>query len=311
MVSKRSGNPERKAEKKRVRDIERKRKQAVAMGLDPDAKQRDQEQPSPPPLEEESPEEFKNTIKLAGAIYEACIELEESKCTVSMLGSHFKVHPHKKGDERLSKFRLVELIKRHTDLFEVTPEGEQSAQWPVKLVDGAREKLIEHQKKCELPTVDDEEAKDDSGLPDVGTPKNQREAIQMVRIATARALYRRGSTAMLHDICQDRTLHKLKTYFNGEKLVESVMLSFPENFEVEDKGNGHRECNLLSMDMEEGASMDAAISKTSKQMPPYIGPGAKWTKGSGRGKGSADAMWNMMMLTMMKGKAKGWGKGKF
>lgn len=318
---------EAKKEKKRLRDIERKKRKAEELGLDPDAKRLELEMPLPPKLEEESPEEYTSSIRLTSALYEACEELKDApKCTVSMLGSHYRVHAVKKGDARLKQYRLVEMIKRHPDIFEVTEleqEG-QSAQWPVKIIDGAKEILSALQKKAGVMSLEEEEAQD--GLPEFEIPTDQQSALQAVRLAGVRALKRRGHSTPLQDMCQDRQLIKLKNCFKGDKVVEKILAYFEDNFQIDDRGHGLKEVTLLSADIDNTDMLEELAEQTGKEHPQFVGEDNR-EKGreegdgpprrtKGKGKGKESMMWEALAakgfqsFLYMAGMGKGWGKGK-
>lgn len=314
------------SERKRLRDQERKRKQAEALGIEYTKTAKiESDAPLPPALEDESAEEYKMSIQLASALYEGCLHLLDSKCTVSLLGSHYKVNAIKKGDERLKGYRLVEMIKRHPDIFDVEQEGEQSAQWPVKLVENAKENLAVLQQKAGVPTLEEEEAQDDSGIPDAELPEDHSSGLQQVRVACAKALLRRNKTAALHDICQDRMIGKLKNCFDGDKVIERIMGMFPDNFTIESQPNGHKECILVSNDVTDTSMLEELCQKKGKEWPVFkgieaggrkkSGGGGGGGKGKGKGgKGGKDArMWEAMAAKgfasfLYLAKGKGWGK---
>lgn len=253
------------------------------------------EPPNPAPdiddLEGDARERYLDFLRV---IYEACGDYGEVGVTVSQLGAHPKVQGAKKACGCSVTFGIVDVLKKQDQVFELEMGGQtNTSTWMVRLQEHAvgtnpfgmsADQATAEEALAILPTRIDE-------------PTSMEEAFQALRIEVIHALFRRGGIAQLNEIGQEPRVNKFRsgtTFAIKKKLIEPVQI-FPDNFHVEDKGNGNFEIHLVSTDVTERAMITKYLSTV---------------KSDGKGKGKEERiMW-------YKGKGKpgpapwSFGKGK-
>mmetsp|Transcript_67472 Transcript_67472/g.135479 ORF Transcript_67472/g.135479 Transcript_67472/m.135479 type:complete len:366 (-) Transcript_67472:62-1159(-) len=247
-----------------------------------------------PPLSSLSMEDRQKAIQLCCALWEATQEYGDGKVTVSQLGSHFKVAAIKK-EPCFNNMRLVDLIKRHVEIFELIPEtGNVTGGWVVKLMPGAADHLPDRTYARDVAAA----SQVDQGLPPrIEEPVGMDQMLQALRIEVLHACHKRGMQAMLHDLGQEPKIlkHKNGPGLHSRKLLELIKI-FPQNFSVEDKGNGNFSIELISLDVDD-ISMIPEFMARSSQEPAGEGKGKAQGKG-GKGKGGKGKAMAMMMKGM-------------
>jgi len=239
-------------------------------------------------------EDYDKACLLCWAIYEAISSYGEG-ATVQHVTSHYKVTELKK-DPCLANQRIVDIIKRHADLFEVDETVSSYVNWKVRVLPDAEEKL---------PPIEDEESftAARSLLPErILDPGSLEETMQALRIEAIHALFSRGMKAMLNDVGQVPAIiehrKRLSTLGKSGNLLE-LMRVFPENFGVEDQGHGNFMLELLDPDV---TDMD--------RITEYVGlPESKREKGKGKSQSPSQMKFPTAQATMCAGKGKRLAKG--
>jgi len=244
-----------------------------------------------PPMEDLSDEDREKAIALCRALYEACLGFGQEGCTVPQLGSHYKVQQLKK-DPCFNRQRLVDILRRHEDVFELTTTEGGGHQ--VHLQPGAmaacpgEAPIAPPMLSCEsLPPL----------LENIETAE---ERFQALRINVVHSLFKRGGKAVLHDLGQDPKIVELrKQILNGRSLLQFIKV-FPFNFGIEDMGNGNFTIDLSSLDVSETSMIKDAAEEFATEF-------VRGLKGTGKGKGGKNDgrckfAVNPMLVMAMKGK---------
>mmetsp|Transcript_109962 Transcript_109962/g.275445 ORF Transcript_109962/g.275445 Transcript_109962/m.275445 type:complete len:441 (+) Transcript_109962:105-1427(+) len=258
-----------------------------------------------PPLEALCDEDREKAIALCRALYEACLGFGGEGCTVPQLGSHYKVQQLKR-DPCFNRQRLVDILRRHEDVFELTMA--ENGGHKVHLQPGAMA-ACPGEAPIAPPMLSSE-----SLPPVLENPETPEEKFQALRVHVVHSLFKRGGKAVLHDLGQDPKIVELrKQILNGRSLLQFIKV-FPFNFGIEDLGNGNFTIDLAQLDVSETSMIKDAAAEFATEF--VRGPkGGGSCKGKGKNDGRCKFPVNPMLITMMKGKmeeiqGKGKGKGK-
>lgn len=182
--------------------------------------------------------------EMARALFEAVQNHPGNTAKVSTVGHDFKVTQLKK-ETQFKNDRLLDILERHEDVFEVFEDG------TVQLQPGAEAALPDADEYLEAELNDNSVL-----LPErMEDPKTVREKIQALRIEILYSLNRRGTKTALQELGQEpRVQHLRQGLPQAQRLGDFVKL-FPQNFTVTTE-NGIKIIEIASYEVNDTAMVD-------------------------------------------------------
>merc|ERR1712187_999956 len=132
----------------------------------------------------------------AVALFEAVENCPADKIALPQLGSDYKIAQLRK-DPLFKNEKLLDLIKRYEDVFELVPDDRTNTRFAVRLQPGAAAALLDDE---EINARIDAEALLPQRIED---PVSVKDKIQALRIELIHALHRRGGRSPMNELLQE------------------------------------------------------------------------------------------------------------
>eukprot|EP00927_Polykrikos_kofoidii_P068689 TRINITY_DN64019_c0_g1_i1.p1 TRINITY_DN64019_c0_g1~~TRINITY_DN64019_c0_g1_i1.p1 ORF type:complete len:496 (+),score=98.24 TRINITY_DN64019_c0_g1_i1:91-1488(+) len=281
-------------------------------------------------------EEYNKASRLCRAIFN-CVSNDADGTSVSVIATDPVVNMLKR-DPVFNNQRLVDIIKRHTDIFFVDEdESAPSHEWKVIVLLQGEDNLPFVDETEDIPTAEamdpstaevEAEAEAEAALlpARILLPESDFDRFQALRIDIIHALHARGNFGLMNDIGQIQAIIDNRKAITGKPSLLELIRLFPGNIRTEDRGRGHFMLELLSADVDDTSAIDDYIAgKREKRSDPNVGgarneimadarilpagvvKGGKTSSSPAASKanGRAAGDWQQMMASM---KAKGTGK---
>jgi len=189
--------------------------------------------------------------EMARALLHAAEQYRGQDTAVSKLGFDFKVARIKK-DNHFKNEKLLDILKRHPDVFELVPDGQ-----------GGFNVLIQPGALGVLYTDEELEAKNKAEAmlpPKLENPYNIRERMQALRIEVIHALHHRGGASLVQELGQEPGVQQAKQTIAQAKKLQDFVKLFPHNFILHAVDSGSI-IQLLSYDVADRSMIDQSVQQ--------------------------------------------------